>query len=419
VSVKAELASAVAAQAGWMEELLTELVQAPTELGNEEPGQAVMASALQECGLPPRDIWLDPEALRAHPNASPFSWPVDGKRNVAATWPAAGPGGRSLILCGHIDVVPPAASALWRSLPYRARREGDWLYGRGAGDMKAGLVAILGALRGLREAGIELRGDVHVLSVVEEECTGNGALQCLIDGVWADACVLTEPHPDHLTIAQVGVLWFHVDIAGRPAHAAYASTGYNAIEAAHAVLAELRGLEAELNATPPPPYDTVAHPINFNPGVVSGGDWGSTVAAQCTLSCRLAMYPGTDPRELQALVESAVARAAAREPFLSEHPPVVRYDGFVCEGSTVSPDEPLVRALADAYAETHGAPPELRPTTATTDARHFVRSGIPAVCFGPRAESIHGIDERVSIASLHACAEVLARFVVAWCGISG
>ena len=61
---------------------------------------------------------------------------------------------------------------------------------------------------------------MQLQSVVEEECTGNGTLQCLLDGHTADAAVLTEPHPDHLTIAQVGVLWFHVDLGGVPAHAA-------------------------------------------------------------------------------------------------------------------------------------------------------------------------------------------------------
>jgi acetylornithine deacetylase len=80
----------------------------------------------------------------------------------------------------------------------------------------------------------------------------------------------------------------------------------------------------------------------------------------------------------------------------------------------VPPDSPVVQTLSAAYAAVHGSPPALRPTTATTDARHFVRSGIPAVCFGARAESIHGIDERVSIASVHACAQVLARFIVDW-----
>jgi acetylornithine deacetylase len=401
----------------WMLSLLAELVSAPTELGQEEAGQLVIERAFRECGLEPRSVYLDAGALRAHPHASPFSWDVSGKRNVVATWGAAGSGGRSLILNGHVDVVPPAAAELWASDPYVLRRDGDWLYGRGAGDMKGGLVAICGAVRALREAGVELDGDLHLQSVVEEECTGNGALQCLIDGAHADACVLTEPHPDHLTIAQVGVLWFHVEVAGRPAHAAYADTGANAIEAAAVVLEVLRALEASLNdsAARHPLYAELEHPIHLNPGVITGGDWASTVAAQCRLSCRLAMYPGVEPAWLQAQVEAAVARAAARDPFLAANPPRVRYDGFVCEGSVVSSQEPLVRVLADAYARVHGEPPALRATTATTDARHFVRSGIPAVCFGPRAERIHGIDERVSLDSIMSCAQVLAQFVLDWC----
>jgi acetylornithine deacetylase len=80
-------------------------------------------------------------------------------------------------------------------------------------------------------------------------------------------------------------------------------------------------------------------------------------------------------------------------------------------------DEPVVAALADAYAQLHGTRPELVPTTATTDARHFVRHGVPAVCFGPRGERIHGIDERVSLRSMLETAQVLALFVRDWSGV--
>ena len=428
-----EIAAAVAAEREWMEELLVRLVEAPTTLGQEERGQTVMEAAFADCGLTPRSVALDADALRATPGSSPFSWSVAGKRNVVARWePPAGAGapvaggavgpdgvrrGRSLILNGHVDVVPPASEALWSSDPFRARRDGDWLYGRGAGDMKAGLVAMTGAVRALRRLGVELAGSVELQSVVEEECTGNGALQCLIDGSRADACVITEPHPDHFTVAQVGVLWFHVDVRGIPAHAARAATlGFNAIEAAYTLLGALRELEAELNADPPAPYDGFAHPINLNPGVVAGGDWTSTVAAECTLSCRLGLYPGESPEQARARVEETVARAAAEDPVLRDHPPVVRYDGFACEGAVVSHEEPVVRELAAAYRSVHGTSPRLEATTATTDARHFVRHGIPAICFGPRAEEIHGIDERVSLSSIAEVARVLASFVPMWCG---
>ena len=124
------------------------------------------------------------------------------------------------------------------------------------------------------------------------------------------------------------------------------------------------------------------------------------------------------PRTCSARVEHAVAEAAAADPFLSENPPRVRYDGFTCEGFSLSHDEPVAVALGDAYARLMGAPAPLLATTATTDARHFVRSGIPAVCFGPRGEEIHGIDERVSISSMVQTAQVLAAFVQDWCGLT-
>jgi acetylornithine deacetylase len=409
----AEVLDAVAAEQAWMEDLLVRLVEAPTVLGHEEAGQAIMAAAWADCGLEPRSVPLDADALRGAEGASPFSWDVDGKRNVVAEWGSPN-GGRSLILNGHVDVVPPAAEELWTSPPFTARRDGDWLYGRGAGDMKAGLVAMTGAVRALARAGAAAAAPVQLQSVVEEECTGHGALQCLLDGARADACVITEPHPDHLTIAQVGVLWFHVDIAGVPAHAARASRlGFNAIEAAQPVLAALRALEARLNDHPPPPFDGFEHPINLNPGVIAGGDWPSTVAATCTLSCRLGLYPGQDPSELREQVEAAVAGAATDARATVR----VRYDGFACEGSLERGDEPVVAALADAYAQLHGTRPELVPTTATTDARHFVRHGVPAVCFGPRGERIHGIDERVSLRSMLETAQVLALFVRDWSGV--
>ena len=415
----ADLSAAVAARSEWMVDLLARLVAAPTTLGNEEPGQAVIESALTEIGLAPVDVALDAEALRADPGSSPFSWDVSGKRNVTASWGASGGGGRSLILNGHVDVVPPAAEQLWSSPPFIARRDGDWCYGRGAGDMKAGLVAIVGAVAALRGLGVAPAAELQLQSVVEEECTGNGTLQCLLSGAHADACLITEPHPDHLMTAQVGVLWAHVEILGRPAHAARASAlGVNAIDAAQTITRALRELEAELNASPPPPYESFTHPINLNPGMIRGGDWTSTVAAECTVSYRLAMYPGQQPRQLRARVEQAVAAAAAADPFLSENPPRVRYDGFSCEGFALPASEPVIIALSDAYARIVGSAPPLLPTTATTDARHFVRRGIPAICFGPHGEEIHGVDERVSIASMVRCAQVLAVFIRDWCGLT-
>ena len=413
-----EIVDAVAAVEDELLELLCRLVEAPTTLGNEEPGQEIMEGAFRDLlGLEPVDVAMDAEALRAHPGSAPFSWDVSGKRNVVADWPMAGAGGRSLVLQGHIDVVGPASEKLWRTPPFQAVRDGDWLYGRGSGDMKAGLAAMVGAVLGLRRLGLAPLAPVQLQSVVEEECGGNGALQCVLSGLRPDAAVIPEPYPGFIPTTQVGVLWFDVDIAGTPAHVADAQDGFNAIEASFAVVKELHALEDELNESPPPPFDDVPHPINFNVGVVSGGDWASTVAAECTLSCRIAHYPGTPVTELQRRVEDAVARSASANPYLAAHPPAVRYDGFACEGSHLAEDQPIVQALAASWEAVTGTPAGIGPTTATTDVRTYIAAGIPAACIGPRAERIHGVDERVFVPSVMQTAQVLALLVRDWCGL--
>ena len=100
-----QILAAVATERPAMEDLLVRLVEAPTLLGQEAAGQAVMREAFEDLGLAPQEVPLEPEALRAHPGASTFSWDVEGKTNVVAEWRAAErtDDGRSLILNGHIE----------------------------------------------------------------------------------------------------------------------------------------------------------------------------------------------------------------------------------------------------------------------------------------------------------------------------
>jgi acetylornithine deacetylase len=417
---------AVAAGRDEMEALLEDLVRARTVLGAEASGQDVMRRAFAGLGLDAVDVPLDAAALRASEAASPFSWEVDGKASVTATWRRTGRdgggtgsgsgAGRSLILNGHVDVVSAEPAGLWSSDPYAPRRDGDWMYGRGAGDMKAGLAAIVGAVAGLKRLGFAPRGWVELQSVVEEECTGNGAVACVLAGGRADAAVITEPTGGAIWNAQVGVVWFSVRVAGRPAHAGEAARGDNAIEATYPLIAALRELEAELNASPPPPFAEHRHPINLNVGTIRGGDWPSTVAGECVTEMRLALYPGQDVAVLRRRVEETVAAAAKADAFLSRCTVEVGYDGFACEGYVLDGD-PVIDAVGDAAERVYGAAPPLFASTATTDARTFqLYGGTPAICFGPYAENIHSVDERVHLPSVMQTAQALALFVRDWCG---
>jgi acetylornithine deacetylase len=414
-----EILAAIASERAAMEELLVRLVEAPTLLGQEATGQAVVRQAFEEMDLVPSEVPLEPDVLRAHPGASAFSWDVAGKANVVAEWTPAEPAdGRSLILNGHIDVVSPEPAAMWASPPFTARREEDWLYGRGAGDMKAGLAAIAGAVRGLMALGLAPLGRVELQSVVEEECSGNGALACVLGRKPADAAIVTEPTSGALQYSQVGVLWFQVRVAGRPAHAGDAPKGRNAIEGAFPVIRALRELEAQLNVDPPAPYDVYPHPINLNVGMIQGGDWPSTVAADTVMHCRLALYPGEQPGDLKRRVEETVAAAGA-DPALDGFTVEVAYDGFACEGYTLDPGASLITSLSDAVERTTGAVPALFGSTATTDARAFQLHGdCPAVCFGPHAEGVHGVDERVWLPSMVQTAQALGLFIRDWCGVT-
>lgn len=156
-------------------------------------------------------------------------------------------GGRSLILNGHIDVVPLGPEDMWADDPYSAKIEGDKLYGRGAGDMRAGHASYLWALDALRRVGLQPASEVILQSVPEEESTGNGTLMTHLKGYKADAVLIPEPMQEQLVRANVGVLWFQMEVRGRPVHVREMSSGVNAIDACWKLVEPLRELEAEWN----------------------------------------------------------------------------------------------------------------------------------------------------------------------------
>ena len=418
---EARIHEAVADEVGWMTDVLQRLVRADTTLGNEEAGQAIVRDVMRELDLVPVDVRMDEEVLRAHPLASPFDWETDGKANVVTTWePADGAsvnGGRSLILNGHIDVVSPEPLSQWGERdPFGGDHEDGWVFGRGSADMKCGLAAIFGAVRALRRLGLSPGAPIHLESVVEEECSGNGTLQTLLAGYTADAAVVAEPFGAAITTSQVGVLWFKVRITGVPGHAAEGRNATNAIEKSLSVIQSLRELETEMNVSPPPPYDLFTNPITLNVGAIKGGDWASTVPGVCVTHYRIALYPGHAVADLRSRIEQVVADATADQPGAAE----VTYGGFASEGYDIPDDHPLVTTLAGAFTRQAGAPPALVSTTGTTDAGIFGNAGgIPAVCFGPYAEQAHGVGERVYLPSVVQTAQVMGLLIRDWCGLSG
>ena len=401
-------------------EMLADLVRFGSTLGNETAAQDFMAAAFAKLGLSVDRFEIDIATIENQPGFSPVDWSYDDKVNVVATHQARGNTGRSLILNGHIDVVPTGPEGMWTDPPFEPVVRDGKLYGRGGGDMKAGIVCNFMAFKALRSLGLQPAAPVYLQTVVEEECTGNGALACLARGYTADAAIIPEPFDHSLMTAQMGVMWFRVLVRGKPAHVLDTSTGINAIEGAFHLVQALKQLEEEWNAEDirHPAYEGFTHPVNFNLGVINGGEWASSVPTECSFGMRVGFFPGVGTEEVRTAITECIAEAAADHPGMKDTAPKISFYGFQAEGCTIDPNGEMMTTLAEVHERVAGAQPAHRATTATTDARFFNLYGkIPATCYGPKADSIHGIDESVDLDSMRTVTRVLAAFMAEWCGL--
>lgn len=396
------------------------LVRLPSLRGQELEAQDFICAELCERGYA-MDRWcIDVAEIEDHPGFSPVSIDYANTVNVVGTHRPRDETGRSLILNGHMDVVPAGPDDMWSDPPFSARRDGDWLYGRGAGDMKAGLAANIYALDALRRLGYQPGATVHLQSVVEEECTGNGALACLVRGYNADAAIIPEPEDDQLVRANTGVIWFQVKVRGVPVHVREAGSGANAIEAAYRLIQALREMEEKWNARQAehPYFENLDHPINLNIGKIAGGDWASSVPAWCTFDVRVSFYPGTSAAEAAREIEACLREAAEADPFLSGSPPEIEYNGFFAEGYVLEEGSEAEATLAKAHARSFGNDLQSFVTPGYIDARVFALYGdTPCLVYGPYSENIHGFDERVSLPSIKRITGTIALFVAHWCGL--
>ncbi len=397
---------------------LEALIAAPSTVGAERRAQEVVAAELYRLGFGVSFLPVPAETAAEAP-AGVAQLSYQGRPNVVGR---INPGQKpSLLLNGHVNVVP-AEAAVWLSDPFTPVRADGWLTGRGAGDMKGGFAMGLLAVAALRRAMPDaLAGELTFVSVIEEECTGNGTLAAANAGVLGDAVVLLEPTGLDLLLGGVGVLWVEIEIEGVPAHAEAADRAVNPIGCVPAVLRALAAFDAELNdAADDPAFAAVARPYNVNVGVVTAGDWASSVPARARMQVRAGFPRGWQPEEALARIRDAVLREAARDPWLAVHPPVIRPAGFRAEGYVLDAGHPVADAMAAAHASVHGVAPRRLVLGSTTDARYYLNQfGRPALAYGPVARNIHGVGEAVELASIVRGSQTLTRFIAGFFGADG
>ncbi|MDZ7828161.1 MAG: ArgE/DapE family deacylase [Halofilum sp. (in: g-proteobacteria)] len=415
-----DIRAAVAGLEDSARERLAMLVREDSQLGRETGAQELMAGWYRELGLEVRTVPIDLDAIRDRPGFSPPLIDYTGRENVLGVHEPVQHRGRSLILNGHIDVVPPGPARLWTDPPFRPVVRDGRMYGRGAGDMKAGLIANVTAFQALRSLGIAPAAPVYLQSVVEEECTGNGALACLAAGYTADAAIIPEPFAQQLMIAQVGVMWARLHVSGRPSHVLDVSAGASAVDGAFRICRRLHDLVEGWNDPNKrhPAWADHPHPLNYNLGRIDGGDWASTVPPQAVVDMRFGFFPGMELDRVRADIERAVQETLSGDEVLAGISADIEWRGFQAEGVEMDPAHPMMTLLSDLHREVTGSEIGHLASTATTDARFFQLYGdTPATCYGPEADAIHGIDESVSLDSMMEVATVLALFIAEWCGL--
>ena len=400
--------------------LLEALVREPSLLGAEQGALAVMETAFRDAGLAPSRVPVDPAALEDKPGWSPPLIDYAGRDNVVAVHRPQRASGRSLLLQGHVDVVPTGPERLWTTPPFAPSIREGRMYGRGAADMKAGLAAMVMALVALRRAGWQPAAALQMAAVIEEECTGNGAFAVMHALDRPEACLIPEPGPGFpaLYVAEVGVVWAWVSIIGKPAHVRAKHEGVNAIEAAYVVMERFRALEDQLNRAEHrhPAFAADNHPINVNIGTLQGGEWNSSVATEATVGVRVGVMPGHSCLDVRAEIERLVAAAETDERLRGARLSV-RFAGFMADGCVFPAEQAISRTVAAQHRRLTGQAVPHYAAAGLTDARHYALGGIEATCYGPDSDSIHAIDESVGLDSVHQVTAVLALTIAEWCGL--
>jgi len=400
---------------------LTRLVRVPSIGGTdaEHDIQGELARDLGSAGLEV-DHWRLPlDELTADPGFPGAEVERTEAWGLVGRLPGRGDGA-TFMLNAHVDVVPTGDLAAWsRPDPFSGQVAGGELHGRGACDMKAGLVAAAAAVSAIRRAGVPLRGDLLLACVPAEEDGGLGTFGLLRRGWRADACVIPEPTGLDLVPANAGALTFRLTVPGRATHASRRTEGVSALEKLLPVLGALQRLEQRRNAEVDPLMARwpIAYPLSI--GTVRAGDWASTVPDLLVAEGRFGVALGEQVEDGRRALEDAVAEACADDPWLREHPVEVTWWGGQFAPGELAADSDLAARTAAAHAAAGGGAQGTWGGPYGSDLRLMNGAGVPTLHYGPGDAALaHAADERVPLDEVHQAARTLALLAIDVCGVA-
>lgn len=410
-----DLQEALAADRPEMFALLAQLVRTPILGGSDDEAsiQHTLARLFDREGLEV-DLWpLDLTSLTNDPEFPGVE--VDRREawGLVARLPGRGDG-PTLMLNAHVDVVPPGDVAAWTDgAPFSGEIANGRLYGRGACDMKGGLVAAWWAIRALRRSRRPLAGDLLFATVVGEEDGGLGTFALLRRGWRADACVIPEPTALDLVPANAGALTFRLQVRGHATHASRRTEGVSALERFWPIWIALQDLEKARNAEVDPLMQRWPMPYGLSIGRVRCGDWASSVPDLLEAEGRLGVALGETPAQARQALEEAVAQACTRDAWLRDHPVQIEWWGGQFASGRLPEASDLLERMRAAHLAASPAgshPPAVWGAPYGSDLRLLSGlGGIPTLHYGPGDAGLaHGPNESVPLDEIATAAHALA-----------
>ncbi len=416
--LRRKVLSQIEADADKAIKFLQKMVTIPSVTGDEAAIQRFLADYISRMGLTVDQWETDWEQLKKHPGYRPVDRGYDGRPNIVAAWKGTG-GGRSLLLNGHSDVIPVGNGGGWSDSPWSGAIKNGRLYGRGSADMKSGVASHIMAVASLIALGMKPKGDVYINVVIDEEVSGHGTLDTVIRGYKADAGISGETSDLAIQPACIGRIWFEIEINGKAAGIQRRYEGVSGIELGYTITKAVAALEAERVAKIKHPlYPRAIDAIPCAIGSFQAGNYPSSFPATCLLKGSIATVPGENHEAIKQTLVDWVARAAAQDHWMKNHPPKVRFVGYDAQASEIPQNHPITEIVSKNYREVTGRDPVISGRQGAADTRFLNEyGGTPTVIFGPGSTAImHSDDEYVAIEDYIAAIKVMALSIIDWCG---
>lgn len=402
---------------GELAQLTSQLVKFPSLFTREEEIQRYLAQRLRDMGADALDVWYpDMEEMRKHPAYCSARTDFSTSPVVVGTFRGTG-GGRSLILNGHVDVVPEGDG--WDASPWSGEITQDRVWGRGSGDMKAGIAANLVALEAIRRAGIRLKGDVLLETVVDEENGGMGSLATIVRGYRADGVLIPECTGMNVVNTTIGSTWVRITVHGKAAILANANEGVSAIQKCMYLCAKLEELEQERTGRlAHPMLSRFPTPFKINVGKLNAGIWPSSVPDLAVMEIRYGMSPMETVEQAKQEFEEFLARVCGEDPWLCENRPELEWLGTCWQPMSVDEDNELIQLTKANTQFVRKQAVQVTGMAYAADGALYTRYlGIPFVLIGPGGlQEAHQVNEFVSISDTVDTCKIIAATVLDWCG---